>query len=207
MHEAGSIFPGQRPDEKIIIFTRRHWVVLFNSLMATLALVGAYFVALFVVIRFAGLSWEGVVGDILTAVTGIAMLISWLYLYIKFVDYYLDVWILTTERIVEIKQRSLFNRQVAELDLSTVQDVSSKVRGIFGTFLNYGTIFVQTAGTTELFQFNKLPRPYDAEKKILDIQAGLEERTKQEIGAAISQGTPLTDKQQQAMRRDIPDLE
>lgn len=181
--------------------------MLVNSIAATLALVGAYFGALYVVIRIAGLEWEGLVGSILTVVTGIALLMSWLFLYIKFVDYYLDVWILTTERIVEIKQRSLFNRQVAELDLSTVQDVSSKVRGILGTFLHYGAIFVQTAGTTELFQFNKLPRPYEAEKKILNIQASLEERTKSEIGAAIREGAPLTDKQQQAMRREIPDLE
>src|SRR3972149_3844078 len=121
MHEAGEIFPGQRHDEEIKIFTRRHWIVLVNSVLTALAFVGAYFVALVVVVQFAGLEWSGLAGDLLTLITGIALLISWLFLYIKFIDYYLDVWILTTERIVEIKQRSLFNRQVAELDLSTVQ--------------------------------------------------------------------------------------
>jgi hypothetical protein len=208
MH-AKPIFPGQRPDEQILLFMRRHWIVFVSSFVFVALIVAAYFGALIVIVRFTPVDINGASQLVMTTITGIGLLMGWLFLLIRFVDYYLDVWILSSERIVQIKQRSLFNRQIAEFDLSSVQDVQAKQRGVLGTFLNYGTIFVQTAGTTELFEFNYIPDPFRVEKTILDMQAKLELRAKQEIGEMVDQGghaEPSGDAMRE-LRRRFPDLE
>jgi hypothetical protein len=135
------------------------------------------------------------------------LLMAWLYLYVRFVDYFLDVWILTDERIVQIKQRSLFNREIAEFDLVTVQDVSSQVRGVFGTFLNYGTIFAQTAAARDLFEFKYIPNPSRVEQLILDLQEGARAKAKEEIGQAARSGQAFTPVEGQEFRRDVPGLD
>jgi len=210
-------FPGQRSGERILHFTRRHWIQFLYSVLATAALAGAYFGALMLVLRFTPVTLAGAEGFVVTTVTGVTMLMLWLFLYIKFIDYYLDVWILTDERIVQIKQKSLFNRQIAEFDLASVQDVSSKTKGILGTFLQFGTLFVQTAGARELFDFSLIPRPNIIEKKILDAQAGLEAEAKREIGELVATNQPdstghanpppATDSQMREVKKRFRELE
>jgi len=208
MHEPNALFPGQRTDEEILIFTRRHWIQFVASLAAVLLMVAAYLTAIFIIIRVAPFELtEGTPRLVLVTVSGVVLLLSWLFLYIKFIDYYLDIWILTSERIVQIKQRSLFNRQITELDLSTVQDVQSKVQGLIATFLGYGTIFVQTAGTTELLEFRYIPKPYEVEKHIIDRQTALEERTRREISGAVRQGEVPSARAMERIKDQLPDLE
>ena len=62
-------------------------------------------------------------------------------------NYYLDIWIVTNNRIVDIEQRHLFNREVKTLRMETVQDVQTDKIGLFQEFLDFGTLRVQTAGT------------------------------------------------------------
>ncbi|MFO0704698.1 MAG: PH domain-containing protein [Candidatus Andersenbacteria bacterium] len=208
MHEPTALFPGQRSDEQVLIFTRRHWIQILASTVFVVLMVAAYLAALFVILRVAPIDFtRGIPRLVLVTVSGIVLLMAWLFMYVKFIDYYLDIWILTNERIVQIKQRSLFNRQITELDLSTVQDVQSRVKGILATFLGYGTIFVQTAGTTELLEFRYIPKPYEVEKHIIDRQTELEERTKREISGAVRTGQPITDQQIQRLGQRLPDID
>lgn len=84
----------------------------------------------------------------------------------SFVDYYLDAWILTNEKIINIEQKGLFNRVISEQRLYRVQDITSELKGIIPTFLNYGNVYIQTAGEEERFAFKQVPAPYDVVKKI-----------------------------------------
>ena len=51
------------------------------------------------------------------------------FAFIEFTDYYLDTWIVTTERIISIEQKGLFERTASELDLISVQDATAEVHG------------------------------------------------------------------------------
>ena len=206
MHSPSQYFPGQHPDEQIVVHTRRHWIVMFGSIVAVALGVGAYLGLLALLIFLTPVDFSGTAGVVLVVVSGTAFLMAWLLLYVKFVDYYLDVWILTDQRIVQIKQRSLFNREISEFDLSTVQDVSSQIRGVVGTFLNYGKIFVQTAAARDMFEFRFIPNPNKIEQQILELQERLEEQTKREIGTSMREGKPLSDQQMQQLNRDLPDV-
>jgi len=93
----------------------------------------------------------------------------WLFIFYGFVDYYLDVWIVTTERIVNIEQKGLFARVVSEQRLDRIQDVTSELKGFFSTMLNYGNVYIQTAGEQTRFIFKEVAQPQKVAKKINQI--------------------------------------
>ncbi|HAM88256.1 MAG: hypothetical protein US83_C0010G0077 [Candidatus Falkowbacteria bacterium GW2011_GWC2_38_22] len=102
-------------------------------------------------------------------------LFIWVFFVFSFVDYYLDVWIITSERIIDIEQRGFFSRVVSEHNLSKVQDVTSEVHGFFPTILQYGACHVQTAGAVQRFDFNDVPHP----ERIRNLIIGLVEKKKE----------------------------
>lgn len=86
-------------------------------------------------------------------------LFVWLFFLFHLLDYYLDVWIITNERVIDIEQRGFFSRVSAELKFGAVQDVTTETHGVIPTVLKYGTVFVQTAGEKERFVFEDVPDP------------------------------------------------
>ncbi len=182
MRREGHFFPEQHENEKIILFTRRHWIVFVGHLVLT-AFIGAIIEG----VLYLGYMYIPAVNEsadaeiIIFTLGAIVALMVWLIMFIGWVDYYLDVWMVTNERIVEIKQNALFNRQISELDLEDIEDVSAKVVGFWGTLLGYGTIFVQTAATTEMFEFLRIPKPYEVQKVVLMLKSEMEEKSKMEL--------------------------
>jgi hypothetical protein len=92
--------------------------------------------------------------------------------------YYLNIQIITNERIVDITQRSLIHHTTSELHLSRIEDVTAEVSGVFGTLLDYGHVYVQTAGETERFIFHQVPNPQALVKLILDLYEQLPKEDK-----------------------------
>lgn len=97
-----------------------------------------------------------------------------------FIDLYLDVWVITNKRILNIEQFGLFSRTEAEHQLSVIQDVTTEVHGIFATMLNYGDVQIQTASESQGVIFRQIPEPYFAKKIISDMI----ERKRREEGAS-----------------------
>lgn len=94
-----------------------------------------------------------------------------LFFYSFFVEFYLDCWILTNDRLVDIRQISLFARTVAEVDLYQIQDVSSEVRGFFPTIFNYGNVYLQTAAHVPKFILFNVPAPDRLRQEILNLSS------------------------------------
>ncbi len=85
--------------------------------------------------------------------------------------YALDVWIVTDRRIIDSTQHGFFNRTISELHLSRVQDISTQTKGIIPTFLKFGDLQVQTAGTEEKFKFFQIPNPGKVKDTIMKLTA------------------------------------
>ena len=94
-------------------------------------------------------------------------------LFIIWALYYLNFQIVTDKRVVDIDQKTILRHVTSELNLEEVQDVSAVIKGIGGNFMNYGTVFVQTAGERENFEFENIPDPNGVAKLILDLQEKL----------------------------------
>ncbi|MBU2101529.1 PH domain-containing protein [Patescibacteria group bacterium] len=151
--------------EKVIAEYRRHWYVLvtesgiiaFLAFLPFIALVAltatGYSERLLFFVLFVSMGW---------------LTILWSLFFIIWTNYYLDVWILTDRKIIDIEQYTLFSREVSEFRLDRVQDVTVEVKGIVATMLRFGTLHVETAGAVREFVIKNVPNPYDVRDEIMD---------------------------------------
>lgn len=158
------------PDEKIIKIIRKDGFILFKKIVLTVALAGLpALVGLLMLYNYPNwLSGNISYPLILLAVSGYALFI-WLFFFFSFIDYYLDIWIITSERIIDIKQEGFFSRTVAELKLFQIQDVASELKGFFQFIFKYGDVYVQTAGEVQRFTFREVPDPEDVRNIIIKL--------------------------------------
>lgn len=162
--------PGSQPDEKTLVILRRHWIsliALFASCILILVLPAAIYLALNY--NYPEFFSSEVRSALFVLGISIFFLYSWLFLFQHFLDYYLDVWIVTTRRILNIEQHGLFARTVSELRLHRVQDVTAEVKGFLPTMLDYGYVHIQTAGEQKRFEFEQVPHPNQVSKIILEL--------------------------------------
>ncbi len=179
------IFPGQHKNEKVILFLRRHWFVLVTRLLAVIASIIALAVVYFL---FLGLNVnfkEGPYYNLLLFGESLATLFIWNFFFILWLDYYLDAWIVTDERIINIEQRGFFTRNISELKLTKIQDVTSEIIGVIPTVLDYGNIYVQTAGEKERFVFYEIPQPNQVKNAIIRLQERERKAEEKEFGKMI----------------------
>jgi hypothetical protein len=162
--------PHRAADEEIIFFLRRHWFIPLKIIIGYI-LLGLVPVALYIYFQRDLPSWleNETVKIFLTLLVMAFYLFWWMMFYYAWLDYFLDAWIVTNYRIINIEQRSLFNRFVAEQKLYRVQDVVSEQKGVFPTILNYGEVQIQTAGTEETVFFEQIPKPQYVAQEIIKL--------------------------------------
>jgi len=96
------------------------------------------------------------------------ILIQWILLANFWTDYYLDLWAITTRRVVLVDQRGFFRRFISSFRLERLQDMNIEVNGVLATILDYGTIEAQTAGASnEEFISHQMPKPRDIKATIV----------------------------------------
>jgi hypothetical protein len=78
----------------------------------------------------------------------------------------LDVLVITNLHIVDIDQIGLWHREVSTLQLSKVQDISSKTDGIIASILDYGDLEIQSAGSLTNFIVKGVQKPDLLRQKI-----------------------------------------
>jgi hypothetical protein len=162
--------------EEIVMVVRRHWFNILQNLLSVLIMAGFLVASFFYLpLLFPTLSRSTANGLFLFGETVFAMVI-WIVFFLVLVDYYFDVWIVTTRRIINVEQKGLFSREVSELKLEKIQDISTEVLGVIPTFLNYGDVYIQTAAEQERFLFRRVPDPY----RIKDIIMGLQKKHEHE---------------------------
>jgi len=146
-----------------------------------LFLFGSYFLTAFFFDEFS----EQLLINLTAFMRSLFFTFLWLLFFAIWIDYYFDVWIVTSERIINIEQKGLFTRVVSELELEKIQDVTTDVRGVIPTFLNYGHLLIQTAGERERFIFRNVPDPYTIKDVIMKLQNELENKEENEFGEML----------------------
>jgi hypothetical protein len=79
------------------------------------------------------------------------IILFWISFFFFWTKSYFDVWYITNQHIIAINQKELFERDEAFMELTRIQDVFFEKSGFLGTFLGYGTLKVQSAGTVQEF--------------------------------------------------------
>lgn len=177
-----------KPGEKVDIVIRRHWIAFL--------LLWVYFVSgvLFTLVLFPILGFN--------TPTILLMIIFWMFyamfLYISWLNYELDIFIFTNNRIVCIEQKSFLNRAVGETTLDKVQEVAIETKGIFANLFDYGTMRIMTAGSSPSFDMTFSPKPMKHARYINNLVdkyrdnlygwANREKNTKTQIDQVLKSG-------------------
>lgn len=158
--------------EQLIAIERRHWFVFLLIVLRTALGIVAVIVAALVAQWISPELYGTYVRELWL---GAALLIEmlWVFFFFQVADYYLDVWVITTERLVLIELKGIFNRSVTSIDLRNIQDVASNIVGIIPMLLNYGDVKVQSAGTLGEFIFREVPKPDQCKDAIIKARQGL----------------------------------
>ena len=158
------------PGEKIVLKVRRHKLgLIFQSM----------FLALFIILP-PFLFWisertvviKGNDFALFTGVYSLVLLIAWMMFFVIWTSYYLDVLIITDKRVVDIDQKGFFSREVATLSLDKIQDITTTVSGILATFMDFGTVKIQTAGESKEFIIRDVPEPAKIKSIVYGLQHG-----------------------------------
>jgi hypothetical protein len=178
--------PNALPNETVVLFLRRHWI----DLVRIFTFSGVLFVLPVVVGTLIELSNPNLIAHVFWGPALVAILVAYLLVILvltltEVTDYWLDVWIVTTERIINTEQQGLFNRVVSEVYLHQIQDITSEQKGLVATFLTYGDVFIQTAAERERFQFKNIDNPEDVKVAI----SGLAKTCKNTHGHAAHEET------------------
>ncbi|MBI4281839.1 PH domain-containing protein [Candidatus Uhrbacteria bacterium] len=159
----------QKEYEKFVLLVRRHWIVLAGAIAM---LVLEIFLPLAVISALESIIFirsYPALDAALSLLLSLYSLFILLFFLVNVMNYYLDVWIISNERLVNIEQKGLFSRSVAELRFYRVQDVKSEVNGFLPTLFNYGTITVETAGAQENFVMQQIPHTQIVVKHLQEL--------------------------------------
>lgn len=94
------------------------------------------------------------------------LLMLWIIFMVFWTDYYLDVWLITNHRVIDIEQKGLFIRRVSTFRLNQIQDATAEVPGVLATFIDFGTVKIRTA-SNETFDFRGVAHPNLVKEKIM----------------------------------------
>jgi len=127
-------FEGQRDGEEVLFVFRRHIIAMRK---------GFYLLLIpLVITSIPPLIWQKDLALFLLPVGGLILgLVLFSY---HFVLWYFTMYIVTNQRIRQVSQKGLFGKDVIELGLSKIQNISYNIPGFTGEVFKFGTIVIQT---------------------------------------------------------------
>lgn len=166
-------FEDQFDDEEVLYVFHKHMVVMRKGLV--FGMLGPMFGIIPAAIKpdlgflvfFGGLAAGFLLG-------GLIFLPSW-------ISWHFSIFIVTDQRFIQITQKGLFHRAVADLALPQIQSVNYEISGLQETLLGFGTIKMQTyVGDLVIHDVH---HPNRIQKKLVSIL--------REVGVPTSESSPV----------------
>jgi uncharacterized membrane protein YdbT with pleckstrin-like domain len=98
------------------------------------------------------------------------ILFAWMFAWWRWTDHFLDVIIITNKRLFEVKQHGFFRREVATFGIDRIQNIKVSQSGIIASALNFGDVFVETAGEADNLDMKMIPNPSALKLFIHELQ-------------------------------------
>jgi len=127
-------FNGQREGEKILFVFSRHIIAMRK---------GFYMLVIpLIITAIPPLIWSYNLELFLLPIGG--FILGLIFFFYHFILWYFTIYIVTDQRIRQVTQRGFFGKDVIELRLSKVQNISYNILGFSGEIFKFGTIVIQT---------------------------------------------------------------
>ncbi len=148
-------------NETVVRVIRRHPFALIGRIIATVIL---WIFAIF--------SWQllrvigGGMQTVADAIMAFGTLFAIGYVGVYWYRYANDLWLVTSQRLIDSTKTTPFNQDVKTANLANIQDINIRKHGIFQTVFEYGDVICQTASAAgRTFEFVGVAKPAE----ILDL--------------------------------------
>jgi hypothetical protein len=145
-------FEGQRKGEEVKYIFRRHAISTIKGWLVMIFMAAVGYLPV--------LMWPG--DSRMYWVWGVSGAVGLLGLGYSYVLWYFSFYMLTNQRLRQVRQKGIFKKTVVDLDLENILSASYGQHGMFATMFNYGTILIQTsAGDLVLSMVSKPETVYN----------------------------------------------
>ncbi len=149
-------------NEKPVLITRQHWLVL-----AVAALIDGFSAIAVVVIAVLLARVQGVL-----AVLAVLAVFPIVHFAIRYLNWFNQQFIVTNRRVMEI--RGVINKRVSDSSLEKVNDVVLE-QSIVGRFMNYGTVEIITGSDIGVNFFRHMAQPVRFKTEMLNQKENMAE--------------------------------
>lgn len=138
-------FEDQFDDEDVLFVFRKHPIVMRKGIIlwAVGMLVGPVYTLILTVVYANNPDKYPSPGFFFLSLLA-SIGLSLLLFFPSWIGWYFSVFIITNQRFIQITQKGLFHRAVADISLSQIQSVNYEIQGLQETLLGFGTIKMQT---------------------------------------------------------------
>jgi hypothetical protein len=146
-------------DEYTVMYIQRSRYVLYRNLA----------LPFFLLLLMLPLTFFGSAFLLLGGLATVILLITMFVIYVNYVD---NVFILSTRRIIEIERTLVFFVEArTETEYKFIRDTKVKVPNIFQRLLDIGDVFIETPGTAPDITFSNVDHPFVIQDKLNEIRA------------------------------------
>lgn len=162
----GVTFIEQETGEEVLLLLRRHFATNIPWLFASIILI-----ALPVFFPAAAATFP------LPEFSSITLLLLLLFYYLfifgflllNFTLWYFHVGLVTNLKVIDIDLAGILYRHIAVAKHENIEDVSQSQVGFISSLFNYGNVYVQTAGSQQNIDYDRVPHPARVADVISDL--------------------------------------
>jgi len=133
-----------RPDEEIVNILHHHPIAFLKQILITVFIILLAFFLMFPL--FKNLGQAGVAIFVVLILTGL------IYGGREFFIWYNNVFVITSQRIIDIDQRGIFDKTVSAAPYEKIMDLSYSVKGFWQTVFHLGMIKIKGQGVELLLK-------------------------------------------------------
>ena len=150
-----------RPGEEIFTVVHEHFIPHFPKILL-------FFLWLVIPFFFLFPLWrEGILGIIIFfALIGSASI----YAFRFFFKWSHTVLIITDQRVIDIEQKSFFDRIVTEIPIHSIDEAAYRIKGFIPTIFTFGTVRLKTTGSSADIKFSRIHKPAKIQALINDLR-------------------------------------
>lgn len=166
----GITFGEQEENETILLLLRRHFVTNVPWIATTVVLLLLPFIFPFVLRFFPFPLPEQ---QTIMLFMGFYYLVILGFVILNFTLWYFQAGLVTTIRVIDVDLSGILYRQISEAKIQNIEDVTYNQSGFIRSLFNYGNVLVQTAGTSENIEYDRVPRPSRVAEIVGDLSQGV----------------------------------
>ncbi|HEY1074439.1 MAG TPA: PH domain-containing protein [Patescibacteria group bacterium] len=179
--------PNLKDDESVYVFARPYFLSFLPWITLGIAmLIVGVIMVIIAATTFPEIQQNALANNIFIIMSSAFFLLILPFLTVAFIDFYYDVHIVTDRRLIDIDQHALFKREINELALEEVQDVTSIHQGVLGNIFDYGLVSIETASSNQKFEFQYIRHPNEIAAIILDLADQAKMRIERGPGDIVS---------------------